>query len=233
MKAPVKTLVWLGLFAVAMGFMESAVVIYLREIYYKTGFGFPLRPVSPFIGKVEFCRELGTIIMLVAAGIISGKTRLQRFAYFVLAFAIWDIVYYLFLYVALGWPQSLATWDILFLVPVPWVGPVWAPCLLSLLMIVGAVHIILRTEKDPYYFISPVYWWLLISGALVCIFSFMWDYLMFTGAKGNTWNLASESEMFAEISSYVPTSFNYALFLAGFIPMCLSVTLSILKPYKK
>ncbi|MBK6833902.1 MAG: hypothetical protein IPG89_06345 [Bacteroidetes bacterium] len=66
--------------------------------------------------------------MLVGAGIIAGKTRLTRFAYFIIAFAIWDIFYYVFLYVLLQWPESLFTWDILFLVPVPWTGPVIAPC---------------------------------------------------------------------------------------------------------
>lgn len=224
---------WVCLFAVAMGFLESAVVVYLRELYYSNGFGFPLKPISPFIGKVEFCRELATIVMLLGIGIVAGNSRLQRFSFFVLAFAIWDLVYYIGLYICLGWPSSLSTWDILFLVPVPWVGPVWAPCLLSILMITGSLHVIKKTEKDPCYSISPVNWWMLLSGAFICIVSFMWDYLMFSGGKCSNWTLVSEQQMFAEISTYVPQKFNHTLFLTGFIPMCASVTLSILKTSKK
>jgi len=224
-----KTIIWVSLFAIAMGFMESAIVIYLRELYYKTGFDFPLKTISPFIGKVEFFRELATIIMLIGIGIVAGKTRLQRFAYFVFAFAIWDIFYYVFLYVCLGWPQSLSTWDILFLIPVPWVGPVWAPCVLCLLMIIGSLFVIHKTNSENNYIIAPVHWWMLISGAFICIVSFMWDYLTFTYNKNHAWSIISNKEMFSEISTYVPQKFNYALFLLGFLTMSASVILSILK----
>lgn len=232
MKSVRKTILWVSFFAIAMGFLETSVVVYLRELYYKDGFNFPLKTISPFIGKVEFMRELATVIMLVGIGIVAGKTKLQRFAYFVLAFAIWDIFYYVFLYVCLGWPQTLSTWDILFLIPVPWVGPVWAPCLLSLLMIVGALYIINQTEKNPSFRVAPVYWWMLISGAFICIVSFMWDYLLFTHNKTGAWSPLSNSELFSEIENYVPQSFNYPLFLVGFIPMLASVFLSIYKTSK-
>jgi hypothetical protein len=227
-----KTITWVSLFAIAMGFMESAVVIYLRELYYQSGFEFPLKIIPPFIGKVEFMREVGTIVMLVGIGIVAGRTKLQRFAYFVLAFAIWDLCYYLFLYICLGWPQSLSTWDILFLVPVPWVGPVWAPCLLSLLMIIGSVHIIKRTEFNAGFTVSTVHWWMLISGAFICIVSFMWDYLLFSHTKHGAWSVFSDTALFSEIEDYVPQTFNYALFLVGFLPMLGSVVLSMLKPSK-
>jgi hypothetical protein len=227
-----KIIFWIALFAIAMGFMESAVVIYLRELYYKSGFVFPLKPIDAFVGKVEFCRELATIIMLIGIGYVAGKTRLQRFAYFVFAFAIWDIFYYVFLYVCLGWPQSLNTWDILFLIPVPWVGPVWAPCLLSLLMIFGSVFVIFKTESNIQFKIQPVYWWLLISGAFICIVSFMWDYLIFTHHNHHNWFVISSEDLFTEIRTYVPQKFNYPLFLAGFIPMCASVILSVIKSHK-
>lgn len=228
-----KTFIWVALFAIAMGFMESAVVIYLRELYYSTGFEFPLKPVSAFVAKVEFFREIATVIMLVGIGIIAGKTKLQRFAWFVFAFAIWDIFYYIFLYICLGWPQTLSTWDILFLVPVPWVGPVWAPCLLSLLMIIGSSFIIKKTANEPAFKISPIYWWMLISGAFICIVSFMWDYLAFTYNKEQTWFLFSDRQLFSDIENYVPQKFNYPLFLLGFFAMSFSVFLSMIKSIKK
>jgi hypothetical protein len=64
-----KKLIWISLFAIAMGFLETAVVIYLRLIYYPGGFEFPLKPIEPAIAKVEFMREMATVIMLVATGI--------------------------------------------------------------------------------------------------------------------------------------------------------------------
>lgn len=91
-----KTLIWISLFAIAMGFLETSVVVYLRELYYPRGFKFPLVIIPNKIAVVEFWREIATIVMLVGAGIIAGKTRLSRFAYFIIAFAIWDIFYYCF-----------------------------------------------------------------------------------------------------------------------------------------
>jgi hypothetical protein len=209
-----KTLTWVTLFAIAMGYMESSIVVYLRELFYKTGFEFPLKHIPANIARIEFFRELATMIMLIACGILAGSTKLHRFAYFLYAFAIWDLCYYLFLYVCLGWPSSLSTWDILFLIPVPWVGPVWAPCLLSVLMIIGAVVVIRKIHYDHKFKVSTSQWWFVITGAFTCIVSFMWDYLAYN--SNDTWTIFSSDQLFAEISGYVPTQFNYPLFLTGF-----------------
>lgn len=221
-----KTLFWVILFSIAMGFMESAVVIYLRELYYKTGFQFPLKPIDPKIAKVEFLRELATIIMLIGIGYTAGRNKLQRFAYFSLSFAIWDIFYYVFLYVFLGWPENLHTWDILFLIPFPWVGPVWAPCLISLLMIVGSLFAIYQIEKNNAFKIPKSMWIFLTSGAMICIVSFMWDYLTITPIN-KLWNISTGESLFTEISSYVPQTFNYTLFGIGFFTMLIPVCFSI------
>jgi hypothetical protein len=165
--------------------------------------------------------------MLIAVGIVAGLSRLQRFAFFVLAFAIWDLCYYLFLYLLLGWPDSLLTWDILFLIPVPWVGPVWAPCLLCLLMTWGALHIIVKTTENGQYKITTLHWTMMIGGAITCIFSFMWDYLCMRSQQKGSWNIFSQADLFIEIQSYVPGTFNYLLFFTGFIFMCASITLNI------
>jgi len=222
-----KKILYVTAFAIAMGFMESAVVIYLREIFYKDGFSFPLRPMSPALALVEVFREAATVIMLVCIGWFTGKTKLQRFAYFNIAFAIWDLFYYIFLYIFLGWPQSLSTWDILFLIPFPWVGPVWAPCLLCLLMIAGSLFVIRRTERDPDYSIPILHWSLLISGALICIIAFMWDYLSY---HQNLWTPGSDKDLFAEINGYIPSAFNYPLFFVGFLLMAFPVVRNMYKP---
>ncbi len=226
-----RKLTWTILFAIAMGMLESAVVIYLRELYYKDGFGFPLKIIPVSIARVETWREVATIVMLMAVGILSGKTRLQRFAYFLLAFAIWDLSYYGFLYVFLGWPESLLTWDILFLIPAPWVGPVWSPCLLCLLMISISIYVIRKTERDKDYRLSSLHFWLLILGAFVCIVSFMWDYLMWN--QWRSWSFQSDQDLFEDIRTYVPRQFNITLYLTGFSMILSSILLSIQKNRSK
>lgn len=224
-----KNIAWVITFAIAMGFLESAVVIYLRELYYPEGFQFPLKIIPAKLGRVEFLRELATVVMLVGIGVLAGRTKLERFAYFVLAFAVWDIFYYVFLYLCLGWPESLATWDILFLIPLPWVGPVWAPCLLCVLMITGAFYILRACHENLQLRIPWKNWFLMIGGALVCILAFVWDYLTTAGSDQNFWSLFSSEHLFAEIRTYVPTKFNGVLFFIGFLAMLLSVLLFILK----
>ena len=226
MKKTNKLIFWISLFAIAMGFMESAVVIYLREIYYKTGFDFPLRPIETHLAKVEFIRELATIIMLIGTGYLAGKNTLQRFAYFCYSFAIWDLFYYVFLYVFLNWPSSLFTWDILFLIPFPWVGPVWAPCLISLLMIVGALFIIRQIDTNDNFKIPFKYWVILIAGALICIISFMLDYMQATSGD-KLWNIFSKELLFDDFKNYVPEKFNSTLFFIGFLAMTFPVALQI------
>jgi hypothetical protein len=226
MHSPRKILLYLIAFSIAMGFMESAVVIYLREIYYKEGFAFPLKPMSASLALVEVFREAATVIMLICVGWFAGKTKLQKFAYFNIAFAIWDLFYYIFLYVFLGWPESMFTWDILFLIPFPWVGPVWAPCLLCLLMIAGSLFVIDRTRKDPAFRIPVLHWALLIGGAVICIIAFMWDYFNY---RKELWTPGSDRDLFSEITGYVPSAFNYPLFFAGFILMALPVVYNIYK----
>ncbi|MCD6017866.1 MAG: hypothetical protein K0S53_987 [Bacteroidetes bacterium] len=211
-----KIIIWTILFAIAMGFMETAVVVYLRELYYPDGFKFPLTVIPNKVAVTEFWREIATIIMLVGTGIIAGKTKLTRFAYFIMAFAIWDIFYYVFLYVLIAWPQSLLTWDILFLVPVPWVGPVLAPCLVSLEMIVFAYCIIYFKEKDSRIKVSVSQWLLLISGVLVIIMSFTTDYIeQVSQSSVDNWNIFSESQLFEELKTYTPKEFCWWLFWVG------------------
>jgi hypothetical protein len=211
-----KTLLWISLFAIAMGFLETSVVVYLRALYYPKGFDFPLTVIPNNIAVTEFWREFATIIMLVGAGIIAGKTKLSRFACFIMAFAIWDIFYYVFLYVLIEWPQSLFTWDILFLIPCPWTGPVIAPCLVAAGMILLGWMIIYYEEKNGKVRINYKQWTLLIGGVCIIIFSFMWDYISLTwGASADVWTLFSKNNLFEELKTYMPAQFNWLLFFAG------------------
>lgn len=213
-KKTIKILTWLGLFSIAMGYMEAAVVVYLRELFYADGFTFPLSPVSSHIATVEFWREAGTIIMLVAAGILAGGDGTRRFGQFLYCFGIWDLMYYVFLKVYLGWPESLMTWDILFLIPFPWVGPVLAPCIVSISMIMFCILISYLQDLGYRAPLRGRELTVLISGCLVIILSFMWDYIM-TVPTGQLWVPGSDSSLFKEAETYVPNFYNWWIFLAG------------------
>ena len=124
-------------FAIAMAWVESAVVYYLRTHIdrLEPHQANPL-PLIGALGPVELVRELATMIMLLTVGLLAGRTWRERFGYTFIAFGVWDIFYYGFLKVMCGWPHSLLDWDILFLLPLPWWGPVLAPMLIASLMIV-------------------------------------------------------------------------------------------------
>ena len=112
-----KTIFWVSVFGIAFGLVESAVVVYIREMYYPEGFNFPLKAISSRVITTELWREAATILMLIAIGVLAGKNAVQRFAYFLISFAVWDIFYYVFLKLFISWPESFLTWDILFLIP--------------------------------------------------------------------------------------------------------------------
>jgi hypothetical protein len=218
MKPIIKTIIWLTIFSIAMGYMETSVVVYLRKIYYPDAFKFPLIPISRDIATTEFWREAATIIMLVGAGVMSGKNTTQRFIFFLYSFAVWDIFYYVFLKVLLDWPESLFTWDILFLIPVPWVGPVIAPCIVSLSMILLTFIVVYYQEQGKQVRINFFEWLLFIFGSITAIVSFMWDYIMYVSKYGNekgVWTLSTNRNMFDEVRNYVPQHFNWWLFGIG------------------
>jgi hypothetical protein len=121
-------------YAVAMAYVEAAVVAYLQSaLTGQIGATFPLRPIDQTDGliAIEAGREAATIVMIGAVGLLVGRSWLERLAWSAVVFGIWDIGYYAWLYVFSGWPPSLGTPDILFLLPVPWVGPVWSPIVVS------------------------------------------------------------------------------------------------------
>ncbi len=124
------------LFALAMAWVESSVVFYLRTMIdrldpYQPN---PL-PISHGFAVAELIREAATLVMLGSASWLAGGTVRARLGYFLVAFGVWDIGYYLFLIPLTGWPRTLLDWDLLFLIPLPWWGPVAAPCLIAGLMV--------------------------------------------------------------------------------------------------
>jgi hypothetical protein len=224
------TFIWLTLFSIAMGYLETSVVVYLRELYYPHGFNFPLMPIKPEVAVTEFWREVATIVMLWGVGTMAGRDRTEKFAFFLYSFAIWDIFYYLFLKVLLGWPASLFTWDILFLIPVPWVGPVIASCLVSLTMVLLALAVAYLRERGYQTFIGWKEWSLLIAGSLVIILSFIYDYLQYVDRWGGLvklWSVSSRESLFTESPGYIPQQFDWGIFWLGELLLLLAIALLV------
>ena len=203
-KEIVKKLAIVTIFAIAMAFLESAVVIYLRTIFYDGSFNFPLRGFTDsYILNIEWIRELFTIVMLLAVAFFAGKKLYERFAYFIYAFAVWDIFYYIWLKAVIGWPSSLMAWDLLFLIPWAWIGPVLAPLIVSATLISLSFVILGRIGKGKSEKMDILEWILFAGGMLLILYTFIIDYgkLLF-----------SNPEL---IASYVPTRYNWAAFLIG------------------
>jgi hypothetical protein len=208
-----------AVYAIAMAFIETVVVVYLRKIYYPGGFAFPLKGfVEPSILGIEWVREFATIVMLLTVGILAGKKLYERFAYFIYAFAVWDIFYYIFLKILLNWPVSFFSWDLLFLIPWPWIGPVLAPILISVLMIIAAFLIIDLEDAGKKIKVRKIEWLMIILGVIIVLFTWMYDYgaiIFGRGFAGDFFTLTTNQQFNQIISNYSPTYYNWILFLVG------------------
>jgi len=206
------------IFAMAMGYMESAVVIYLREIYYPEGFAFPLKMMNVHIAVIEIFRELATLLMLGSVGFIAGRTRLERFGFFIFAFGIWDIFYYVFLKLLLGWPESLFTWDILFLLPTTWVGPVLAPVINALSMIIFGGLIWFFHSKNQLIQVKMQEWLILAAGSMIVIWSYIESYISFLHQSFSMTEIFFPSDagkLIESATSFVPEEFKWWIFWIG------------------
>lgn len=230
-------LLTVGIFAIAMGFLEAVVVVYLRKLYYVSGFDFPLKGfIDSQILSIEWVREFATIVMLITIGILAGKKLYERFAYFIYAFAIWDIFYYVFLKITLDWPASLLTWDLLFLIPLPWVGPVLAPILCSILMIVTTLMIINLEERGKKLKIKLIELLLVIFGILIVLYTWLYDYgnlIISNGFTKQFFTLANNPEFNTLLSSYVPQTYNWAVFVIGFLISTIGIIMFYLRSKKQ
>ena len=164
-------------FAVAMGYLESAVVVYLRGAL---GLAMSSLPTDTSTGLAQFesteaARELATLVMIATAGWLAGRAGWERLAWSAVIFGTWDIVYYAGLFVISGWPPSLDTWDVLFLVPVPWVGPVWAPMAVSVALVSGGLLAAQRLRAGYVIRVHPGQLAAALLGAVLVFASFVVD----------------------------------------------------------
>lgn len=165
--------IWIAAFGIAFGLVEAAVVVYLRSIGYPDGHEFATASLPDDILRTEMIREGATIVILVAGAVLAGKTALSRFGAFMTLFGIWDLCYYGWLKIFLGWPESLMDGDILFLIPTTWAGPVLAPMMVSLAFVGCGTWIFWREETDEPVRTRPVDWIVEFGAAVVIIISFL------------------------------------------------------------
>jgi hypothetical protein len=224
-----------SIFGIAFGFLEAIVVVYLREIYYPNGFNFPLTLLDPQMLKVEIVREFCTIIMLTSVGWILGKTSGEKFSFFIFVFGVWDIFYYVALKIFLDWPETILEWDVLFLIPITWIGPVLAPVICSIGMILIALIYVYLREKNQQIKFTPIQIVLISLGVLIIIYTFIYDYLNLFN-EHNFWSdfskITEKKEFWDVIQSYVPQKFNWILFSVGCVLIGINYLYSFLKAYR-
>lgn len=200
---------WLTVFAAAFGIVEGSVVVYLRKIYYPGEMSlFPLKGFEPAINIVELIREAATLVMLFAVPAMAFQKSMLRFAGFIWGFAVWDLMYYLFLKLSLGWPPDFFEWDVLFLLPVVWASPVIAPVICSVSMLFLAGIIFFYSSKNYSVKFSQLQLWMLIGGSVLILVSFMQDYAMLVFSTGR-------EKVQEAVLQFVPQNFNWLLFCLG------------------
>jgi hypothetical protein len=201
-----RNIIWLALFAVAMAYVEAALVVHLRTIYYPDNplQIFPLELLSHRDLGIELARELATVVMILTVALLAEKGFTRIFAAFVLVFGLWDIFYYFWLKVMIGWPVSWLEWDVLFLIPWPWFGPWITPVLIALLFVLWGGWILL-TGKDVCFSRGAAV--LFIIGVLSALASFLLPGLP----------LVIEGE--EAFRHFQPTEFPWLLYLIGCLLM--------------
>jgi len=187
-----------------MALVEAGIVIYLRALYYPEGFSFPLKIITTRHFIFELAREAATIVMLISVSALIAKTFWEKFAYFLILFGLWDIFYYIWLKIAIGWPLSLLDWDILYLIPLPWIGPVIAPVTIAIMMIFAGIFIIFLFKRGHDFRPSLLSWVMTIIGTLIILYSFMRD----TGAS---------------LHQHMPLPYKYEALIAGEILYILAI----------
>jgi hypothetical protein len=213
-----KRLVPVALFGVAMAYLEAAVVVYLRRLM---GVVEPWRDASaydPFIAAVEVGREAATLVMLAALGWACGRNTQSRLGFFLFSFGVWDIFYYVWLKALVGWPGSLLTPDILFLIPLPWWGPVMAPVLIALLMCAAGLAAIAFDDRDRALRLRALDWLLIAAGIGAMLYAFMADAIAMLPASAEA------------LSQLHPAGFRWPVYAIGFVLVVAGVVRPLRRP---
>jgi hypothetical protein len=211
-------IILITIFSIAMGLLEAIVVVYLRMFFYPQGFQFPLKPITLTVFGIELLREIATLVMLGSLSSLTGKNHYQRLAYFLSSFGIWDIFYYIWLKVLINWPVTLLDWDILFLIPITWVGPVLAPIIFSLvLLIISGLILSIDQSGQPIKF-RRMEWLLFLVGSLIIFYTFTRNFILLIINRGylrELSTLGTNVEFQKAIMLYKPNYFSWDWFAVG------------------
>ena len=134
---------WLPItvFAVAFAFVEAAIAISLKRLYYPDGWKPPFHALPGEANLLEQAREVMTLVMIASVAAFGRPSWREGIARGLWIFGIWDLGYYAFLLWLTGFPSSLLDLDLVFLVPIVWVFPVWVPVLVSIVALLVALRL--------------------------------------------------------------------------------------------
>jgi len=195
-------------FAAGMAWVEAACVYYLRVMVDRVEpFQTDPLPLRGILGEVELVREGATLLMLAMTGMLAGRSWRARLGYTAIAFGFWDILYYVFLRIMSGWPASLFDWDILFLLPLPWWGPVLAPVCIASLMIVWGTLVTQWRDRLPAPRFTQSLWGVSGTGVLLALGIFMADSIRALPGGPDT------------VRQVLPKAFNWPVFCAALLLM--------------
>lgn len=199
---PRRTVLWLGVYAAAMAWLEAAVVVYLRRLYYPDDqlTLFPMRVWRTSDLMVEIGREAATIVMILAVALLAVPGRTRRIAAFLYVFGVWDLFYYIWLKLALGWPVTWADWDILFLIPWAWLAPWFTPAVAALIFALWGAGVLARAAETS---VTRRAFLLAIAGLTLMLASFLEPALPLLGQNPEA------------AAQFVPSRFLWALYLPG------------------
>jgi hypothetical protein len=192
-----------------MAQVEAALVIHLRAVYYGDDplTIFPLHFLSERDLLIELTREAATMLMILSVALLPTRRGLQAFGAFIYAFGVWDIAYYAWLKIMLGWPTQWLEWDILFLIPWPWLGPWITPVLVSILFVAAGMRFLSSSAGLTRSALATF-----VAGAVLVVAAFLLPGLP----------LRAQSAA----GGFVPADFPWSLFVPGYVLMAAGLTIA-------
>ena len=203
-------ILWLTVYAICMANVEASLVVHLRTIYYPGNPVeiFPLSLLSHRDLFIELFRELATILMIFSVAVLSVREKHRQFGAFLFVFGLWDLFYYLWLKIIIGWPVRWLEWDVLFLIPWPWLAPWITAAFIAVIMVAGGFRMLMLDAKSEMSGPGLV---LLIAGILISLISLLLP----------AWPLLVNGE--AAFRGYMPKGFPWILYVTGYLLMAVGL----------
>ena len=209
-------LAMLSMYAIAMALLEAAVVVYMRRLYYPDHplDLFPLKFLAAYDPVLELAREAATIAMIVTVAVLAEpRNTTRKLAAFLFVFGLWDLFYYGWLKLLIGWPRTWLEWDVLFLIPGVWLGPWICPAAIAVMFVVWGSWVL--QANRPIELTRPGIW-LFVVGSLLGLLTFLQPATAVWIAGGTD-----------ALSRYTPGAFWWWLFVPSYLMMAAPLAMSI------